>query len=296
MHLTSKHSKTNKRIALLSTPWPLYNRPSIQLGTLKAYLRSIWPEMPVEAHHVYLKLAESIGYRQYHEISKRTWLAETVYATLLYPERLQQIEKLFYQECGRISDLRAAGLGSITVRVKKVSDEFINSRNWGDYLLAGFSVSLCQLTSALYFIKRIKEKFPKLNIVIGGSTFSGSATGDFFKLFPEVDAVINGEGELPFSQLIAYLIKSPSLSGMPPIQGLSIPEAAKDHKAPVGFQQIPSLNALPPPDYDDYFDLLRSFDSQNVFFPVLPVETSRGCWWRQSGVSDKAVRLCVLQP
>ena len=283
-----KANHTRNRIALLSTPWPLYNRPSIQLGALKAYLRSIYSDLPVETHHVYLKLAESIGYRQYHEISKRTWLAETVYAALLYPERLQRIEKLFHQESGRKSILRAAGFGSITAGVKKISEDFINSRNWGDYLLAGFSVSLCQLTSALYFIKRIKEKFPKLIIVIGGSTFSGSTTRDFFKLFPEVDAVINGEGELPFSQLIAYLIKLPSLSGMPPIKGLSTPEAAKDHKAPVGFQQMTSLNALPPPDYDDYFDLLRSFDSHNVFFPVLPIETSRGCWWRQSGVSDKA--------
>ena len=215
-------------------------------------------------------------------------MAETVYAALLYPERLQQIEKLFHQQSGRKSSLRAVGLGRLTARVKKISDDFINSRNWDECLLAGFSVSLCQLTSALYFIKRIKEKFPKLLIVIGGSTFSGSATRNFFKLFPAVDAVINGEGELPFSQLIACLIKFPRLSDVPPIKGLSTPEAAKDHQAFVGFQQIASLDALPPPDYDDYFDLLRSLDSQNSFFPVLPIETSRGCWWRQSGVSGKA--------
>ena len=74
---------------------------------------------------------------------------------------------------------------------------------------------------------------------------------------------------------------------MSPIKGLSTPEAVKDHELPVGFQQTSSLNALPPPDYDDYFDLLRSLDSQNIFFPVLPVETSRGCWWQQSYVPDK---------
>ena len=192
MQSRSKYSAN--RIALISTPWPLYNRPSIQLGTLKSYLRSIFPDLLVDAQHVYLKLAEAIGYRQYHEISKRTWLAETVYAALLYPERFQQIEKLFNRESGRKSVLRVAGLGNIAAIVKKISDEFINSRNWDDYLLTGFSVSLCQLTSALYFIKRIKEKAPKLIIVIGGSTFSGSTTGELFKLFPEVDAVNNGEG------------------------------------------------------------------------------------------------------
>ena len=181
---------------------------------------------------------------------------ETVYAALLYPERFQQIEKLFNQESDRKSVLRAAGFESIIARVKRISDEFINSRSWGDYLLAGFSVSLCQLTSALYIMKRIKKIFPKLIIVIGGSTFSGSATDDFFKLFPEVDAVINGEGELPFTQLIDYLTKFPNLSSVFPIKGLSKSKTDIGHKAPVGFQQITSLNSLPPPDYDEYFDLL----------------------------------------
>jgi len=35
-------------------------------------------------------------------------------------------------------------------------------------VLAGFSVSLCQLTSTLYFIQRLKQKFPDLIIIIGG--------------------------------------------------------------------------------------------------------------------------------
>ncbi len=250
-------------------------------------MRSTYPDIQVETHHVYLKLAQSLGYRRYHEISKRTWLAETVYAALLYPQRLQQIEKLFNQECGHKSALRADGFKNITERVKKISDDFIDRRAWDNYLLAGVSVSLCQLTSALYFIRRIKEKYSDLIIVIGGSTFSGSTTQNFFNLIPEVDAVINGEGELPFSQLIDCLTKLARLSEVPFIKGLSKPEAAEAHRVQVGFQQLTSLNNLPPPDYDDYFDLLRSLDSQNAFFPVLPIETSRGCWWRQAKASGK---------
>jgi ribosomal peptide maturation radical SAM protein 1 len=288
MHRISKQFKTKKRVALISTPWPLYNRPSIQLGTLKAYLKSIYTELQVESHHVYLKLAEAIGYRRYHEISKRTWLAEAAYAAILYPERFKQIDELFCRESNRKSDFKAAGLGSIAAMIKKISDDFISSRNWDEYLLAGFSVSLCQLTSALYFIKHIKQKFPQLIIVIGGSTFSGSTTADFFKLFPEIDAVINGEGELPLGQLIAYLMKSPKLTSIPSIKGLSIPEVTGEHRVPVDFQQLTSLSSLPPPDYDDYFELLKSFDSRKTFFPILPVETSRGCWWHQSKGSDNA--------
>jgi len=50
------------KIALISTPWPLYSRPSIQLGTLKAYLQSHHPDIQVDAHHVYPKVARSVGY------------------------------------------------------------------------------------------------------------------------------------------------------------------------------------------------------------------------------------------
>jgi len=69
-----------KSVVLLSTPWPIFNRPSIQLGSLKSYLKSQFPELEVVAHHFYLKIAETIGYKLYHAISERTWLAETVYA------------------------------------------------------------------------------------------------------------------------------------------------------------------------------------------------------------------------
>ena len=72
-----------QKVALISAPWPLYNRPSIQIGTLKANLIKKFPELKVDAHHFYLKVAEAVGYRRYQAISERTWLAETVYAALL---------------------------------------------------------------------------------------------------------------------------------------------------------------------------------------------------------------------
>ncbi|MGB8335734.1 MAG: hypothetical protein WCE56_14660, partial [Desulfobacterales bacterium] len=65
-----------KQVVLVSTPWPLFNRPSIQLGALKAYLTAKHPGLEVQAHHFYLQLAAAIGYGVYQNISERTWLAE----------------------------------------------------------------------------------------------------------------------------------------------------------------------------------------------------------------------------
>jgi ribosomal peptide maturation radical SAM protein 1 len=279
-------SKKSLAIALISTPWPLYNRPSIQLGTLKPYLQSACPGVQVDTQHVYLKLAAVIGYKLYHEISERTWLAESVYAALLYPERMDALEMLFQREAGSQSILRKTGLKKVAAQVKKTTDILVDSRRWETYMLAGFSVSLCQLTSSLYFIRRLKQRFPDLIIVIGGSTFSGTATPAFFEWFPEVDVVINGEGELPFSQLVGCLQKSPRLADIPPIKGLITPQTANTHP-PGGFNQLQKIDGLPPPDYDEYFEILKSFGPGKEFFPVLPLETSRGCWWQKKKSSGR---------
>jgi radical SAM superfamily enzyme YgiQ (UPF0313 family) len=41
------------------------------------------------------------------------------------------------------------------------------------------------------------------------------------------------------------------------------------------------LAELSPPDYDEYFRAIRTFSPEKRFFPTLPVELSRGCWWKR---------------
>ena len=281
---------TNKKlkITLISTPWPLYNRPSIQLGAIKAYLNATHPDVNVYADHAFLTIATALGYPLYHEISERTWLSEAVYAALLYPERYDTIEKFFNRQAKSCSLARQAGFKKITSVIRKTTDALIASGRWNKYQLAGFSVSLCQLTSSLYFIKRIKQISPQLLVAVGGSTFSGSVTSEFFDRFADVDLVVNGEGELPLGQLVNYLKSSQPFSAMPPIPGIVTADTAKINGERGRFQQLKNLQDLPPPDFDDYFNRLKSLDPQHMFFPTLPVETSRGCWWQRTPTAGKS--------
>ena len=148
-----------KPIVLVSTPWPLYSRPSIQLGALKAYLKSKFPKLQIKALHLYLKVAEKIGYKLYHEISVRTWPAESIYAALLFPKRINEIKKVFYREAKNNTWLRKTDFDALTAGIKEASDNMIKVIDWGKFGLAGFSICLCQLTSSLYFIRKIKKTF-----------------------------------------------------------------------------------------------------------------------------------------
>lgn len=255
-------------VILVSAPWALYDRPSIQLGALKAYLRQQFPDLPVQAEHFHLRAAAHIGYPLYQAVSERTWLAESVAAALLFPEQAPRIEKLFARE-GRANRLiRKAGLEHLRTALDQACDGFIKGIDWAGFGLAGFSVSLCQLTVSLYLIRRVKRLFPHLPVTVGGSSFSGESPEALTALFPEIDYLIRGEGERSLAELADALCR----------QGL---ERAAVHDDPP--RQVRNLDALPTPDFDDYFALLRSLAPEKRFFPVLPVEASRGCWWQAAG-------------
>jgi len=274
------NADTSRNIALISTPWPLFNRPSIQLGTLKAYLKSRSPDLSITTYHFYLKFAERIGYPVYQKISERTWLAEPVYGALLYPGRKESIEKLFQKQAVREPLIRNTDFNRLVKKVRKISDAMISSVDWSRFMLAGFSVSLCQLAASVYFIRKIKERFPHLKIVVGGTTFSGLAGHNVLQAFPEIDFVVNGEGEIPLAGLIHALTNQDNHEALPEIPGV-IAHHPTDGTEDMAFRQLPDLKRLLPPDYDEYFNMLKTFNPEKRFFPTLPVESSRGCWWRK---------------
>ena len=285
-----KHKSKNTvgKIGLISTPWPLYNRPSIQLGTLKAFIQDRVADLQVDTFHFYLSLAQAIGYRVYQEISERTWLAESLYAALLFPKRNARAERLFRRESAGNTTLSQIQFKTLTRRIKRATDAFLNQHNWATFELLGFTISLCQLTSALYVIKWLKERFPQLTIVVGGSSTSGKTGHNLLGQFPEIDLVINGEGERPLFQLIEHLRQNPHDLDLKKIKGVITRLTDPAQTDTPSVSQLRHLNELPVPDYDDYFNLLKTFSAPKTFFPTLPLEISRGCWWKRPIGVDKS--------
>ncbi|MGD9210098.1 MAG: cobalamin-dependent protein, partial [Desulfobacteraceae bacterium] len=256
---------------MFSSPWPLFNRPSIQLGTLKAYVKRKMPELDVTAHHFFLLLAKGLGYPIYQEISQHTWLAESIYASLLFPEQKIIAESLFKQKARSISTLRKIAFQNLIAITTSVTDEFVQSLPDHRPLLAGFSISLCQLTASLYLIKKIKARFPQLPVVVGGALVAGKAGEDLKSVFPQIDFVIQGEGEVPLVQLVKSIYEKNIMAEQNSFQSESISTKNTEWKK-ITPSQIKHLDELPIPDYDDYFALLQQFPANRRFFPVLSIE------------------------
>ncbi|MBN2123780.1 MAG: RiPP maturation radical SAM C-methyltransferase [Deltaproteobacteria bacterium] len=283
------------RIALISTPWPLFERPSIQLGALKAFLTREQPGIQVDARHLYLSTAAELGYDLYAPISERTWLSESPYGALLYPERLEEISRFWRRRSRGIPSLQACDFPELTRRLEASSLRLLEETPWEAYDLLGCSVCFGQLTSALYFIRQIRKRTSLPKVVIGGSACAGRLGSSLLEAFPEIDFLISGEGELPLLHLAKWLRGSGDPEEPPPFPGLRVRgrEAPTDTDA---FSQVPRMDDLPLPDYDDYFRLLDTLEPGRRFFPRLPFEGSRGCWWNRSrkGITDKGCAFCNL--
>ncbi|TVQ97598.1 MAG: radical SAM protein [Desulfovibrionales bacterium] len=258
-------------VLLVSPPWALFNRPSIQLGTLKAFLRQRFPELPVQAAHFHLQAAAGIGFPLYQAVSERSWIAESVSAALLYPEQHADVQGVFDRESRGNRLISTVGLNRLARRLDQVLERFIQRIDWAGLGLFGVSASLCQTTAALLLIRRVKRQHPRLPVVIGGASFSGSRSENLLALFPEIDHLVQGEGEMALAELAEqYCRPEASVTGKPARSGAGF----------AANRLIPDLDQLPQPDFDEYFHLVRSLAPETRFFPVLPVEASRGCWWQ----------------
>lgn len=269
-------------IALIAPPWSLYSRPSIQIGALKAFVRSRFPSLPAAAHHLHLMVAEAVGFRRYHAVSERTWLAESVFAALLYPERAETIGRFFRRQAKGSRILGPGDFEEILQRADLAVEGWLASTDWTRVRLAGITSALCQFSSGLHIARRIKDRSPRTTVVLGGPAFSTASAPAALALFPEIDAVVIGEGELPLAHLVHHHVREGlKLEELPPLPALLSRFVQPPLAADPVFHQLENLDHLPHPDYDEYMQLLAGFEPAKRFFPTLPVELSRGCWWQE---------------
>ncbi len=281
------------RIALVSMPWPIFNRPSIQLGALKAYLEREADWLRVDLMHPYLAVAQRLGSDRYHALSLDSWCCEALYSRILFgdaspvpPARLQaQINRT----------LAARGLSPMAMdALSSLLDEELDNllgADWSPYQLVGFSVCFNQLLASLAAARRLHRLRPDLSIVFGGSACSEANAQTICQLFPEVDRVLPGEGETQLLALCAGLkanrqrnwAESPAENRKP----FRLPPAVADR--PV---QVANPDTLPLPDYTEYFKEMQSVFCSGTFIPTLPVEFSRGCWWGRCAFCNLNLQWC----
>jgi ribosomal peptide maturation radical SAM protein 1 len=149
--------------------------------------------------------------------------------------------------------------------------------DWASYRIVGFTSVYQQQAAALALAKRLKLEFPDLLVVFGGANCEGIMGSTVLRSFSFVDAVCSGEGDISFPKFVEGLAQGGSLSEVPGI----ISQRARDQLGNCNSRPVDDINALPYPDFDDYFASFIKSHLTTECAPQLIFESSRGCWWGQ---------------
>jgi ribosomal peptide maturation radical SAM protein 1 len=258
-------------VALVSMPWAIFNRPSIQLAALQAYLDRELPQIRTVSLHPYLEIAAAVGLDNYRMIAENTWAAEALYCGLLFPEQKKQAAEVYRRS---MRGCRTPLYSDLLLTLEQQMEQWLGNQDLTSCRLVGFTVCFSQLPSSLYAAKMVKKHYPHLHVVFGGSTCTPELGASLLTTCADIDFVITGEGERPLANLTDHL-----LTGAP-LQPENILSRENTGLVPVSAdREIPRLSDLPLPDYRNYFEQMKGVGLD--FIPVLPLEFSRGCWWNK---------------
>jgi ribosomal peptide maturation radical SAM protein 1 len=280
-----RDARADFAVALVAMPFSILRRPSIQVGLLSAVAES--HGFPVTSVSAYLDLALLLGPEAYDDLAGRqdlqlgTWL----FAPAAFPDDPTVRGAAYLDELGRarVEAAVAGGYDSLLElrdeRLPAWLDSLIDQRDWGRFRVVGFTSSFQQHTACLALARRIKQRWPQVQIVFGGANFDGVMGPEWMRTMPVIDHAVSGEADRAFPSLLAALVDGDDPATIP---GVLTRDGAGAVRPMCPPEPLEGLDDLPVPDFSEYFErattlgLLRPGRAATV---EIPYESSRGCWW-----------------
>ncbi len=302
-------------VTLVSMPWTNVLAPSIQIGILKAVLEA--HEIRTQNFHFYVDFFDtisaalggkklSIGKFESFGHLFGEWAFSVPPFRTNSPENDAAFRALVTR--GRVDIFReVTATGSleawldVAFRVRSIVPKFLE-KCATEILqrkpkVVGFSTAFSQNIPSLVLSKILKERCPELRIVFGGANCEGAMGEGLLRLFPWIDVVARGEGELTVPILFRELLDGQRVTrqaGLCIREGSEVEICGHGVNEPVKLTRFGGtvtksevkMDDVPLPIYNDYFDRIAKTSLREADI-WLPYEAARGCWWG-------AVSLCTF--
>jgi ribosomal peptide maturation radical SAM protein 1 len=282
-------------VLLVSMPFGPLMSPSIGLSLLQPQVAA--RGLTCRSEYFTLGFGELIGESQYCKITNelrafsRAFVGEWIFSHALYDWDAAHDERYIAEvllpppswlgrnntrppTAGEIRGLFAAR-DAATAYVDRCADRVVELRP----RVVGFTSVFQQHLASLALAKRLKARLPDTLIVMGGANCEATMGVETVRQFAFVDAVVSGEADQLFAELAVRMVRQESIEGISGvITQASVAGPAGLGPAPTA-PAVTDLDALPYPDYTDFFAQFARSQFGKSWQPSVFVETSRGCWW-----------------
>jgi ribosomal peptide maturation radical SAM protein 1 len=298
--LSSPDQRARLPVLLVSMPFMEFDRPSIQLGLLKAIATA--HGFPARTFHANLDFAARIGLETYRRLSEQRgamvgdWLfsLEAFGEAAPDPEdrllddlspQLSYLSELVYARSelhrfvrvhrpdlrDRLGDLRREA-------VPAYLDQLVDDLDLAGVRVVGFTSTFQQNAASFALARRVKRRHPGITTVFGGANFDGEMGLELVRAVDCIDFAVIGEAETTFPSLLDALAAGADAGQVPGIARRVDGDVTFRAARPLTVR----LDDQPVPDYGEYFehaealDLIPRVGHRNVW---IPFESARGCWW-----------------
>jgi hypothetical protein len=269
-----------RQVALLQTPFASHNSAALGLIRIKSALVQAGYDCRILHldHELEAELGEELAC-DFQRSRDSYWLMELLYASELFPDYLDPVAfKRRTAALLRKTELPPHFPAPDSLRALFHSFNQRILQRWKrdfPYDAVGIGCNY-SLMPALFFASAIKEIYPQVKIILGGTQVGGEVGNEIIRTFPFIDWLVRGEGEQAIVRIMNLL--GSTASEIPPNcsgrnRGEVMCNPVIDN--PVDMEQLPF------PDFDDYLASYRSFGFQREI--QLPLEIGRGCYYGKCG-------------
>lgn len=282
-------------VLLVSMPFGTVFSPSIGLSLLKAGLAG----RGISAHTRYFTIpfAERVGQAFYQGIAEdgkprtRELAGEWIFSDALFgstPEDEQRYVEdiLLRRGAWTVQTLVPPVSPALVKRILAARRQVDSFLEWcleevlrDQPRVVGFTSIFQQHVASLALARRIKIARPDIFIAFGGANCEGIMGAETVRQFPFVDAVVSGEAERVFPELVERVLTGASGSGLQGIRTRETIAVEFDRGIFATAPPVQNMDDLPVPDFSDYFAQFEASKYGRTWQPTLFFETSRGCWW-----------------
>jgi ribosomal peptide maturation radical SAM protein 1 len=270
-------------LLLLSMPFGPVSQPSIGLELLRASV----PRINSRSDYLTLAFAQRIGLERYERVTgvgdillagdwifRRALFGADADNDAGYLYLLRQPDR--YHD--GLADETIADILAIREEVEPFLAKCMERVLESDPRVIGFTSSFQQHVASLALAQRLRAARPDVPILMGGANCESVMGRETARHFPFLTAVVSGEADLVFRPIIEGLLAGKRVEpgpGVFTLECVSIPRAADEMIAP----PVHDMDALPIPDYTDFFAQWNASGLQVADGPRVPFECGRGCWW-----------------
>jgi ribosomal peptide maturation radical SAM protein 1 len=284
--------KKGIQVLLIYMPMSELWLPSLGLSLLKSALSPLNLSAKILYFNLqFAKLTGSVSYQEILEYSKRlNQIGEWIFSGALFEQSKQDVENYIEKILRKPPESQRLFFRPVpnkfiqtVLKARGKVDRFLNEclHEVLSYhpRIVGFSSLYQQQVASLALAKRIKQYSPDTCIVFGGPNCEDIMGVETVRQFSFIDAVVSGEGDIVFPQLIQRVLEDQPLSDLQGVytQTGHHPASNNGHYPNAPF--VSDMDALPYPDYDDFFSQIKKSPIHLPQPQIIPMETSRGCWW-----------------